>query len=274
VQNHTIYAELHVEGCAAELYLNGIPLRRSRASDRPGASLPVHPYLVPGVNELEVLVEPGPTPSRAREAATPRLAAGASVHARLVRHAGQLTHPDAGERIAELTWRAAAAAPELFPQSLRVQATLDPPAGRWSWQDAPPLVLDASTHAEITSVLAAVAGAFERGDPSPVIDLLRVRFADGIRAYPGGGPASLKAETASYIRRAANEGWGVRRLDPAQHDFRLCAAGRLVELVDRDWQPSLRFYSAATMGDEPAPDDEIHYAMMLARIDGRLQVVR
>jgi hypothetical protein len=282
----TIYAELHVRLCTAELYLNGIPVLRNISPALPFSSIPVHQFLVPGANWLEVVVEPGPTPSRARDGESRRVAAGASVVARLVRCEEApftMDEPSApppapapveGEKLAEITWNGDPFEITTFPRILAVERDLGPQAGRWSWQDAPPLCLDDATRAEIASVLATVAGAFEGGRSSGALDLLQTRFAEDARAYPVHDPRTLKAELVSSIRRAANEGWSVRPLDPARQDFRLCAGGRLVELVDRDWLPSLRFYSGATMGDEPAPDGEIPYAMMLARIAGRLVVVR
>jgi hypothetical protein len=275
VSKTAIYAELHVRLCTAELYLNGIPVLRSLSPARPFSSIPVQQYLVPGVNWLEAVVEPGPTPSRARDGETRRVAGGASVVARLVRcEEAPFDASEEGEKLAEITWSGDPHETSTFPRILAADKDLGPQAGRWSWQDAPPLTLDDATRAEIAGVLGTVAAAFESGRSSGALDLLQVRFADDARAYPVHDPRTLKAELVSSIRRASNEGWSVRPLDPARHDFRLCAGGRLVELVDRDWLPSLRFYSGATMGDEPAPDDEIPYAMMLARIGGRLVVVR
>ena len=65
----------------------------------------------------------------------------------------------------------------------------------------------------------------------------------------------------------ATEGWQVLPLEPEAFDLRLCAGGRLVEAVNRDWLPSVRFL---------APDEEepYGYPMLLGRIGAELAVVR
>lgn len=277
VSDHVIYAELLVQGCTAELYVNGVPLRRRRSggaplpgsSAGPFASIPVQQYLVPGDNRIEILIEPGPTPRRAREPeSSMRRMPGAAAVARVVRfEEGAFVDSENGEILAEVKWEGAADEDEAFPKSAGVTAALGARSGRWSWQDAPPITLDDATGAEIAHVLGTVAQAFERGDPAPVLALLKTRFDEGIRAYPRNDSETLTKELSNYVRDAAADKWKVRSLDPGAFDFRLCAGDRLVELVDRDWQPSLRF-------EVPEEDEPYGYPMMLARIDGRLAVVR
>ncbi len=275
MSKHIVYAELHVHGCTAELYLNGIPLRRCASPASPSASIPVHEYLVPGANALEVVVEPGPTPSAARTTRTAAPPAGASVTARLVQREAQSFGDGLdGEELAALAWNGPANEAVEFPLALHVEKDLGPRAGRWAWQDAPALVLDDATRAEIAAVVATVADAFESGRPAKAVDLLEVRFAEHARAYPDHDPRTPRSELSSSVRRAANEGWSVRALDAAAHDFRLCAGGRLVEIVDEDWAPSLRFAPGGTVADEPVDEEEIPVPMLLGRIDGRLCVVR
>jgi hypothetical protein len=268
VTEHVIYAELHVRGCTAELYLNGIPLRRNVSPVQPFSAIPVHQYLIPGTNELEVVIEPGPTPSRARRGSTMKAAVGASAVARLVRYEeGQFTDSEEGERLVEIRWEGATDTQEVFPKSVAKQVALGARSGRWCWQDAPPLVLDEATHAEIEGVLGTVARGFARGDAKPVLELLEPRFNEGIRAYPVNDAATLTAELTDYVREVANEGWIVHPMRREEHDFRLVAGERMVELVNRDWRPTLRFKA-------PEDEEDVPYAMMLARIDGRLKVVR
>jgi hypothetical protein len=268
VSDRVVHAELFVRGCAAELYLNGIPLRRQTAPERPFVSIPVHQYLVPGDNRLEMLVEPGPTPTRARAAEVQKRMPGAAAAARLVKYQpGVFADAENGELVAEVAWEGAADRDEVFALSLGATAALGARAGRWAWQDAPPLTLDEATRAEILHVLGTIAQSFERGDAAPVLALLKPRFAEGMRAYPANDEETLTRELTAYVREVATEGWKVRPLDPEAFDFRLCAGDRLVELVDRDWLPSLRFLAP----DEAEP---YGYPLTLARIDGRLAVVR
>jgi hypothetical protein len=267
VTETVIHAELAVRACTAELYLNGIRLRRQVAPERPYVSIPVRQYLVPGSNHLEMVVEPGQMPSQARQGKEKTAKPGASAVARLTRYEeGQIAFAKNGEKLIEIRWQGSADE-ETFPKILGAESSLGPVHGRWSWQDAPPLCLDEATRTEIADVLATVARAFERGDPAPMIDLLAVRFVDVVRAYPANALSALNEDLAHWVRTFGSKGWKVLPLAPEQHDFRLCAGNRLVEVVDRDGLPSLRL--------KPPDEEEPHpYAMLLARIDGRLVPVR
>lgn len=268
MSEHVIHAEIELTRCTAELYVNGIPLRRkSHPGDR-FASLAAHQYLIGGDNRLELLVEPGPTPSRARavEERT-RAMPGSAAIARIVRYeAGGFANHEEGEVLAEVKWEGEADTREAFPKSAGATVALGS-RSRWSWQDAPPLTLDEATRAEIEGVLSTVSRCFEQGDPAPLLRLLAPRFDEGIRAYPVNDRETLTRELSAYVNEVAHDGWKVRPLDPEGFDFRLCAGDRMVELVDRDWLPSLRFFAP----DEPEP---YGYVMFLARIDGRLAIVR
>src|SRR5688572_12853899 len=61
-----IHAQLRAEHCAAELYLNDIPIARIDPRQRQFESRSAEEFVVPGANWLEVLVFPGQTPSVAR----------------------------------------------------------------------------------------------------------------------------------------------------------------------------------------------------------------
>src|SRR5512140_17900 len=63
-----IHAQLEVERCAAELWLNDIPVTRIVASPTriPIENVAIMQFIVPGTNLLEIVVEPGPVPSVAR----------------------------------------------------------------------------------------------------------------------------------------------------------------------------------------------------------------
>ena len=60
-----IYVEVKKQNCEVELYVNGIPMSRS-STDQPSSSIPVHQYLIDGANEIEIVINPGPTPLQAR----------------------------------------------------------------------------------------------------------------------------------------------------------------------------------------------------------------
>ena len=59
-----IHVEMEHKNCSAEVYINDIPLDKYDAGDQPFISIPAHEYLIDGINKLELVVNPGPTPSQ------------------------------------------------------------------------------------------------------------------------------------------------------------------------------------------------------------------
>ena len=86
LENQIIHVEMEHKGCAAELYVNGIPIVKCNASEQPFISIPAHLELISGINNIEIIVNPGITPSKAREGNIQMDATGCYVKARLVRY--------------------------------------------------------------------------------------------------------------------------------------------------------------------------------------------
>jgi hypothetical protein len=263
---HVFCAQLEVHACRAELQLNGFPLDRLGPDAPLANTIPAQQYLVPGTNELEVLVEPGARPSRARTETRTLARPGAYAKVRLVRFPdGASPEPENGEILLELAWRDETGKPALFPQSRAGTVEMGAAAGRWAWQDAPELVLDEALADEAHAVLEAIADCFRTGSAEAYEELRAQQSADAVRAYPAllGRPNPLAAHLA-YYRRSPRP---VAPLVRARHDFRLVAKGRVVECVDEDGRPSLRLR-------DPVHDMEVACRIFMARIGGRLRIVR
>lgn len=269
-EDEALHAEVELRHCTAELWLNGFPLRRKKHPGDPFASIPVHQYVIAGENRLELVIEPGDRPSESRMGDRTAALVGARAIARLVRYPA-LAFADAeeGTVLGEVQWVAPTDRSETFPLVRSGSFVVPAPFGRFAFQDAPVLALDAATHAECVTLLGALREAFVRGEAARVRALLDLRFQEGLRAYPANEPALLDREMADYVAEVASPDFEVLPLDGAQHDFRLVAQGRAIELVDRDFQPSLRFRGPDDEGDEITG-----FALTVARVGGRLVVIR
>ena len=139
------YAYFEVRGCKAEFYLNGIPCVRLDASDISVQSQAVQELLVPGANELEILIEPGDHPSAARSHARNANVKDMFARAAVTDIPPDLpTQPEYGTVLADVEFKLRPSEPEerSVPISVGGSFTLTRMTARWAWQDSPAMVLD------------------------------------------------------------------------------------------------------------------------------------
>jgi hypothetical protein len=264
-----LLAQLKVEGCTAELHLNGVPLIRIPPGRVPIENVAAEGYVIPGTNRLDVLVEPG-APGAARTGSAEHDFRPIQAIGRLIRFPdgvpGTVEH---GELIGETSFAWPEPRPQrrAFPVEVGTQLELGPAHGRWAWQDAPPLVLDDALVAEASAVLDDVERALRMFDADALWRLAELQLEDVQRAYPAVSEAHLRGELTTLLDHAKKASDPVIRRDPAEHDFRLVAGGRMLQLVDRDYSTSVKLR-------DPGDGSAISYAIALARIDGRLRIVR
>jgi hypothetical protein len=233
----------------------------------PSASIAVQELLVPGDNELELLVEPGTSPSRARVEYHEERLSGASAVARLVRFPDNvITDAANGELVVDVQWKSQDGVREAFPKAIAKRAALGPWAGRWPWQDAPPLVLDDALVDEARAVLAELGDAFRRGSAAAYRVLLEAQSSDALRAYPALSEEFVQTDLERLVAHYHASPEPVLPLVRERHDFRLVAGDRMLQCIDKDWRPSLRLRDPS--------GQEVPYPIFLARLDGRLRVVR
>lgn len=265
-----VLAQLEVDNCTAELYLNGVPVVRIAPHQVPISNAAVEDMIIPGDNTLEVLVEPGQHPSVARSDVRRIAFRPMKATARLLRipddEPGLAEH---GEVLAETTYSWSSSPPDErdFPASMVTSVDLGAAHGRWSWQDAPVLSQSTELFDEACAQLDAVETAIRRADTNMLVQLIEPKFEDTLRAYPAYTDALLRAEIDTLMQFAALGDDPVPARDPAQHDFRLVAGGRMLQLLDRDWSTSLsvRHHERNT----PQP-----YRISLARLGQHLRIVR
>lgn len=262
--------EARADGCDVEVYLNGIPVTLRGPSHGRAFGAPVNHLVVDGVNELALVIDPGPRPSEALSPAAGRHRLPTDKHrawARLARYpAGAVIGgPDGVELLRVEYAPAAQSRPVMAPRVVEGRVDLGARNGRWAWQDAPRLSLDAATRDEIRAYLTELARSLSTGDTEMFLARSEVRLAEVARAF--GRP---RGEKEAVIRngqalRRRRSGFAVYAVDEAAYDLRLCAGGRLVECVADDWRAIVR---------EAPSDETMYFPMMLARVGGAWCIAR
>ena len=270
--DRVLHAQLHVDKCTAELWLNGVPLVRIDPKKRTAfESRPVEELVIPGANRLELLVEPGAHPSVARTELRTVDTGDAWAEARLVSFPdGVFTEPENGTVLGQLRFERPPpehSTSRTMPMSLVGEVELGSANGRWAWQDAPVLEPGDTLVAEARAALEVLAAIYRAGKTEAIWKHLAAANREILRAYPAFTEAMMRTELEVMTAHFTRGRDPVLPLRPEEHDFRLVAGGRLLQCVDRDWKGSLRFR-------DPGDGSEAPVAHLLARIDGRLQVVR
>lgn len=235
-----VHCDLRLENCTVEAYVNRIPVLRLTALDHVRVrTRPMTQFIVDGSNHLEVIINPGPTPSRARQAAEGPLREGAKALVQLVEYEeGQLPGRGRGRELARIAFEAESGQP---PAALILRAEPVQIATRrtWEWQRASTVSLDRGAIEGLTEMLRTMHDAFAAHDPVPILDRMRLYHQDYAIAYPGQTYQKL-IDDAIHDISEPRAVFNVAPFDPEKFDFRLCAGGRLIDCVDRDWNAILR----------------------------------
>jgi len=267
-----IHAQLEVGDCTAELSVNGIPATRIAWSPTriPIENVAAAQLLIPGTNMLELLVEPGATPSVARTDKRELPFKKMWAVARLVRfHDGASGLPEEGEILAEVKfrWEDASLDRQTFPQSTAIQVEMGAAFGRWAWQDAPELVQGDALREEANAVLDEVEAAIRAFHADRFWSLTELQIADVLRAYPAVTEGFLRSDLATMFDHYRKMKDPVMARDRDAQDFRLVAGDKLLHCIDKDWSTTFKLRD---------PDDAsaVPYTIMLGRIGGKLRIVR
>ena len=257
------HLDLRLMDCAVDVWLNDIPLHRASAGpDAKLLTLPVAEYVRDGDNLLTVVPFPGTTPSSSREPQPAKVSPDARFEARLVFYE-EGEFPGSGGGREAISVAAGGDAPmALRPVSQK--RALRVPGEPWAWQRATVLSLTPEVRAALGRAIQQAHTAFAGRDAEWLLNFGQPYFADYARAYPG-IPAAARAERfrKGFAALPGDPPWKVAPLDAANVDLRLCAEGRLVEVIDRQFRPLLRAESV------PYP-----YPMFIGLLDGRMQMLR
>lgn len=270
---HDFYViECAAENVFAEFYLNDIPLFVRGPVLGIYADSPVNQYTVDGVNTLSILVRPGPTPAEARSGENGEKTIvqpkGDKAHVRLVGYPyGALSGGDEGQELLRLDWNGHEEDEFEFPLELSARVDLGEIHGPWCWQDAPILELNDDTRKSVHEFLEAARKDLAAANAEAHIDRVRLHLRELARAYDSRASTKMNLIRTSLAEDKAQPGFGFEELDPESYSLRLCAGGRLIQCVGKDWEPLIK--------QLPGPDgDTASYEMMIAKIDGEWKVVR
>lgn len=267
-----IHAQLEISGCTAELWLNGVPVMRL---DQTPGRVPIQNFavmqlLVPGTNMLEIVVEPGSTPSVGRTEKRELMFSKMWATGRLIRfEEGASGLVEEGHLLTEVNFRwddPTLNDRMMFPKSSGMQVEMGAAFGTWGWQKAPDLVLDEALIAEARAVLDELEAALRAFDEQRFWQLTELQIKDVLRAYPALSEPAMRSELTTMIAHIKEGKDPVFARDPENHDFRIVGGGKLLQCIDKDWTTSFKVRDPA--------GDVLPYRIMLARIDGKLRVVR
>lgn len=297
-----ILVEAECVDCTAEVVVNGIPLGLAGLGPEARFECPVHEYLVEGVNEIGLVIQPGNSPAEWRSPtakskpawhAQPKetplsrsFAGGAApptpptngsapveppddkdpdwglehvvlwdveglaalpsmrAQARLARYpVGAVAGKGQGETILEVSWNAHREFRTLrqeeqpFPKWVPGSGDLGPMFGPLHWQKFSPLTLDPETIASLKKFALQIRDEIETGQPEGILAISREKYTEVARAY-----GLDKNERAGVFRNvlkdhSSDEDGLFQTPETDEWSFRLCADGRLVECIAKDWTP-------------------------------------
>jgi hypothetical protein len=257
------HLDLRLVACEVEVWLNDIPLLRASADADPQLrTLPVAEFVVRGDNTLTVVPQPGATPGSSRRPSGQAAAPGARFEAKLVLYPeGEFPGSGGGQDLVVL----AGGGPVPMPtQPVSTSRALPVNLAPWAWQRASVMRPTPELDAAVGRAVQAAHAAFAARQAEFFLQFGQPYFSEYARAYPAIGEAQRAQRLRdAWVRLGAAGDWRVAPLVPEEFDFRLCAEGRLLELVDKQFRPVLRGES------RPYP-----FPMFLGLLDGRLQMLR
>lgn len=271
-KDYMLHLDMFVKDCDAEFYFNDIPLRKVQ-QQIPFHSMNAHHLILDGMNKMEIVINPGPTPSLAKtitqETDIEQIKGSPKVLIRLMRYpvgafAGDT---ESGDILMQLNWEYdAAKMPDIrFPHTTQISHRLEPLFGQWLWQGCESIDFERELP-EIHRVAEAIYREFNAGNAQAIVRISEPALKDIGKALPAYGEAAFRRDMLADI--AAN---ATRAIEPEQYpqeqtDFRLCGDGKLVQLINKDWKDTI----------VSAPDEEgerYEFPVFLGKLQGNWWVV-
>lgn len=241
--NEFFMLDVDTNFCAAEAWINGIPVARCSAADGVQRQFPVHEYLIAGINKFQLVVEPGPTPSRAFEPNPKPLTVPGDFFARMRfmrMPAGTFPEDPRVQTLFDLNYRPPAGTILPVPAVLEAESGAPPWASRPSWLDAQPVPDTPASRAFVANFLTQISQAMNGGDVEPYLAAARIRAQEVAAAYQLGAEAQMESFRAQFKRISARPGFQMAPIVPDDLDLRWCGGGRVIDCVDKKGQPVLR----------------------------------
>lgn len=227
--------EVECSDAVADVRLNGA----SVLSEPLGASrflqTKLNPYLIPGGNEIEVVLGRPPPPPH--HLPLPPPAPAPSFRLRAFRAEWGVEGPD--EDLGAFTYAGDPALPEAGRVTVaRLPFDAGAAHGRWAFQDARPF--DPADRPEIERLVGAAHGALAARDASTFQGLTKTKREELALALDTPA-AELAADERAYLQSYFGApDWDLAPLDPAALVLTPTAGGRLVQVTDAAGRPPLR----------------------------------
>lgn len=272
-KDYMLHFDMYVKNGIAEFLVNGIPVKRLDSEVYGFNSMVGHHYLIDGENTFEIVINPGPTPSTALEQ-TPiendeRHNQSPKALIQLMKYeVGSFAgDTEAGEILMQLNWEynVEEHGNTPFPIVAKAKFQLAHHMGEWAWQQCEKVNLR-SEKAELTAIIEDLYSDFTSGNSVRVVHFLAPYLQDAGRALSAYGTQSLTEDVIDDVND--NKALTAEEFDTESLDFRVCGANNLVQIVNKDWQPTLRI----PLGPEYEGDDYT-LDMFVGKVNGRWQAV-
>ena len=279
--NDKLFVQFYLQNVTGEVRVNGIPVHSTpeelAATDQ---TIPVNGFVIAGMNTVDLVLDFEGTPAACMRPREKKAKKDAMAMIRVLRFPSDggpvFAMPIPANIVAYREWLGDKDESELAPRV--VSLTFDAGAGfggPWSWQAAPKLTLDTPTIEEARVVCEHVRAAIVSGNTSELLRLAEIRFREVGVAFGATSDAEDIAQLERWIQQYAKEPERVLPIDPLAFDFRLVAGDRILQPLNKDWSHPVRMNQSVTdQDDNPMGEMELPYALLLARVGGKLAIVR
>lgn len=229
------FIDAQTQGAPIEIWVNDCAVARFEpgGDGGPGKGFAtLEGYVLPGDNAVKVIVDPGPTPSRALEAHAPNAPATQGRVRVFCPHSWEF-NPDTETVVTQVTWSdpTVAAAPRVATAGFVAAGSRDLPL----WWYAVPCPPDAA----LIALVAQVQAAMDQGDVATLVAVQRQAMVASQLAS-GDSMAAREQNLASFLADVLPQKPVGPPLPQTQWDLRSFAKGRLIDLIARDWRPIVR----------------------------------
>lgn len=276
-----LFVQFYLQNVTGEVRVNGVPVHSVpeplEATDQ---TIPVNGLVIAGMNSVDLVLDIEGSPSVSTYRRQQKANKDAMAMIRVLRFPSDggpvFAMPIPSNIVAYREWLGEKDESEEAPRV--VSLTFDAGAGfggPWSWQSAPKLQLDPATIEEARVICENVRSAIVSGNARDLLRMAEIRFREVGEAFGATSDAEDIAQLERWIQQYASEPDRVLPLDPRQFDFRLVADERILQPLNKDWSHPVRMNQPVTdQDDNPMGDMEIPYSLLLARIGGKLAIVR
>lgn len=254
---------LQAQGCAAEAWMNGLPVARVTA-DAPDACVPVHEAALAGPNRLELRVAAPPGGGTGSQPAPHAMVARAQL---LLPRIGATVDESAARVLAAVDWSCAAGDDVSLPLSRTRDADLPIRLPRWRWVDAPVVEPTPALRLAAHAFVSGLARDLGRGQTESFIAATRLRTEEVALAYQR-SPESETTRLREWLEQLyASSALVWPPLAPEDFELRRIADGRLLECLRGDGRAAL-----TTVPDEGGGC--VVLPLKLSWVEGRFYVLR